>query len=137
VKPDPEFVLDVPTIGLRKFVKARADRDPSSRLRKLYGQEMVLIKAEDFEAGWSMCQDYRPPDLSKNKLKNIEQFEKFLADNEVIETANIQVKMNGHISLRDGRHRVRVLLNLGMEVIPVTMTKESLEFFERHYAPGN
>jgi hypothetical protein len=75
--------------------------------------------------------------LSKNKARNIERFEKFLAENEVIETANVQIKIDGRISFRDGRHRVRTLLNLGMEVIPVTMTKESLEFFERHYAPGN
>jgi len=96
-----------------------------------------MIKAEDFEDGWSKDADYRPPDLSRSKPHRIEQAEKFLAENEAIETANIQVKMNGHISFRDGRHRVRVLLNLGMEAIPVTMTTESLKFFERHYAPGN
>jgi len=133
VKEQDALVAAVPTIGLRKFVKVRADKNHDSRLRKRFGQEMVLIKAEDLEAGWSMCSDYRPPDLSRNKARGIEQFEKFLAENEVIETAHVQVKTDGRISLRDGRHRTRVLLNLGMEAIPVTMTSECLQIFERYY----
>lgn len=131
------LIADVPTIGNRKFVRSRPGKDHSAKLRRQFGQELVAINANDFEAGWSMDADYRPPDLSDLTLRKVEEFEKYLADNEVIEAANIQVKINGHISFRDGRHRVRVLLNLGMEVIPVTMTKESLEFFERYYAPGN
>jgi len=134
VKPVPDFVVaDVPTIGKRKFIKSRPGKDHDWWLRKTFGQEMVMIKAEDFEAGWSKDSDYRPPDLSRSKPHRIEQAEKFLAENEVIETGNIQVKVNGHISFRDGRHRVRVLLNLGMEYIPVTMTKESVDLFERYY----
>jgi hypothetical protein len=137
MKPDDYLVLDVPTIGNRKFVRSRAGRDHSSKLRRQFGQELVAINADDFEVGWSMDSDYRPPDLSDLTPRKVEEFEKYLADNEVIETANIQVKINGHISFRDGRHRVRVLLNLGMEAIPVTMTEESAEFFKQHYAPGN
>lgn len=127
-------VVDVPTIGLRKFVKSRPGKDHNTRLRKHLGQELVLIESNDLEAGWSMCPDYRPPDLSRSKPRNIEQFEKFLAENEIIEAANVQLnQVDGRISFRDGRHRTRVLLNLGMEYIPVTMTKESLGFCERHY----
>ena len=98
---------------------------------------MVLIKAEDFEAGWSMDSAYLPPDLSSGNPRSIEQFEKFLAENEVIEAANVGIYAGGRIGFRDGKHRTRVLLNLGIESIPVTMTKESLEFFEQHYAPSN
>ena len=119
------LVLDVPTIGERKFIKARAGENAYSRLRRLYGQEMVLIKAEDLEAGWSMAPGYIPEDLSKRALRHIERFEKFLAENEVIEVANVHINAGGRIIFRDGRHRTRVLLNLGMKAIPVTMPKES------------
>ncbi len=98
---------------------------------------MVLIKAEDFEAGWSMASGYFPADLSTSRPDNrFARFEKFLAENEVIEVANVLIKAGGHISFRDGRHRTRVLLNLGMEVIPVTMPTDSLDRFERHYLNG-
>lgn len=94
---------------------------------------MVLIKAEDFEAGWSMESGYIPEDLSTGRPDNrFERFEKFLAENEVIEVANVDINAGGRIAFRDGKHRTRVLLNLGMEAIPVTMTKESLERFERY-----
>ncbi len=126
--------LDVPTIGERKFVKSRAGDNHDSRLRRLYGQEMVLIKAEDFEAGWLMDVSYIPEDLSrKTSDGHIGEFEKFLAENIVIEVGNVGIYAGGRIGIRDGRHRTRVLLNLGMEYIPVTMTKESVEFFERYY----
>ncbi len=135
------LVLDVPTIGERKFITARPGDNPYSRLRRLFGQEMVLIKAEDFEAGWSIDAGYIPEDLSTGrKARNVEQsdhrferFEKFLAENEAIETANIFITAGGRIALRDGRHRTRVLLNLGMEAIPVTMPTDSLDRFERCY----
>jgi hypothetical protein len=131
------LVLDVPTIGERKFVKWRADENPYSRLRRRWGQEMVLIKAEDLEAGWSMASGYLPEDLSgRTSGKHIERFEKFLAENEVIEVANVLIKAGGHITFRDGRHRTRVLLNLGMEAIPVTMTKDCLDRFKQYYPNG-
>ncbi len=126
--------IDVPTIGKREFIKARPEENADSRLRRLHGQEMVLIKAEDFEAGWLRDISYIPEDLSRKTIgDHIGQFEKFLAENEVIEAANVIIKAGGHIAVMDGRHRARVLLNLGMESIPVTMTKESVEFFERYY----
>ena len=130
-----DSVLDnVPTIGERKFVKARAGENAYSRLRRLYGQEMVLIKSEDFEAGWSIDSTYIPEDLSKYRPDNrFARFEKFLAENEVIEVANVDINAGGRIAFRDGKHRTRVLLNLGMESIPVTMTKESVDRFERYY----
>jgi len=101
---------------------------------------MVLIKAEDFEAGWSIDAGYIPEDLSTGRrARNVEvsdhrfeRFEKFLAENGAIETANVGIHAGGHIGVRDGRHRTRVLLNLGMEAIPVTMTKESVDLFERY-----
>lgn len=125
---------DVPTIGERKFVKARVGDNPYSRLRQRFGQEMVLIKAEDFEAGWSMDSGYIPGDLLRGKPDNrCERFERFLAENEVIEAANVDIFAGGRIAIRDGKHRTRVLLNLGMEAIPVTMTEESVGRFERYY----
>ncbi len=127
------IAIEVPTIGMRVFVRSRPGRDHNTRLRSQYGQELVSIEAMDFEAGWYMDADYRPPDLSKLDPRKIEKFERFLAENEVIETANVRVRMDGHISFRDGRHRVRVLLNLGMESIPVSMTTECREMCERYY----
>jgi len=95
---------------------------------------MALIKAEDLEAGWSMTPGYIPADLSTARPdRRFEKFEKFLTENEVIEVANVQITAGGRIGFRDGRHRTRVLLNLGMEAIPVTMPKDSLDRFERCY----
>ncbi len=97
---------------------------------------MVLIKSEDFEAGWSMASGYIPADLSRGRLRKIEQFERFLAEHAAIETANVGIYAGGRIGFRDGKHRTRVLLNLGMEAIPVTMPKDSLDRFERYYPNG-
>ncbi len=115
------LVLEVPTIGERTFIRSR----PGDRLRQLYGQELVLIKAEDLEAGWSMAPNYRQ--------RKIEQFTRFLAESAVIEVANVHINAGGRIAFRDGQHRTRVLLNLGMEAIPVTMPTDSLDRFERCY----
>lgn len=102
---------------------------------------MALIKAEDFEAGWSTAPGYIAPDLSNGNGKYLgdhrfELFEKFLAENEAIEVANVYVSAGGRIGFRDGRHRTRVLLNLGMKAIPVTMPTASLDLFERYYLNG-
>jgi hypothetical protein len=131
------MVLDVPTIGERKFVRSRPGVNAYSRLRKQFGLEMALIKAEDFEAGWSTASGYIAADLSTSRPDNrCERFEKFLAENEVIEVANVQITAGGRIGIRDGRHRTRVLLNLGMKAIPVTMPTDSLDRFERCYPNG-
>lgn len=132
------LVLDVPTIGERKFIKLRPGENPDSRLRKQFGLEMVLIKAEDFEAGWSTAVGYIAPDLSNGNGKwlkdhRFERFEKFLAENEAIEMANVHITAGGRINIRDGSHRSRVLLNLAMEAIPVTMPKDSLDLLKRCY----
>jgi len=132
------MVLDVPTIGERKFVRTRASAGGSSRLRRQFGLEMVLIKAEDLEAGWSTAPGYIAADMSNGngrylKDPRFERFEKFLAENEAIEVANVQVTAGGRIGFRDGKHRTRVLLNLGMKAIPVTMPKDSLDRFTRCY----
>lgn len=128
------LVLDVPTIGERKFVRSRPGVNAYSRLRKQFGLEMALIKAEDFEAGWSTTPGYIAADLSMHKQdKRFERFEKFLAENEAIEVANIHITAGGRINIRDGKHRTRILLNLGMKAIPVTMPKDSLDRFERCY----
>lgn len=132
------LVLDVPTIGERKFIKTRPGVNAYSRLRKQFGLEMALIKAEDFEAGWSMAPSYIAPDLSNGKGKYLrdsrfERFEKFLAENEAIEVANVHITAGGQIGIRDGKHRTRVLLNLGMEAIPVTMPTASMDLFKRCY----
>jgi len=128
------LVLDVPTIGERTFVRSRGGKNAYSRLRQQFGLEMVLIKAEDFEAGWSTAPGYVAADLSMHKLdKRFERFEKFLAENEVIEMANVHITAGGRINIRDGKHRTRVLLNLGMEAIPVTMPAASVDLLERCY----
>jgi hypothetical protein len=128
------LVLDVPTIGKRTFVRSRGGKNAYSRLRKQFGLEMVLIKAEDFEAGWSTAPGYIAADLSMDEPDDrFERFEKFLAENEAIEMANVHITAGGRINMRDGKHRTRVLLNLGMKAIPVTMTKECVDRLERYY----
>ena len=135
---DNFLVLNVPTIGERKFIRSRPGNNAYSRLRRQFGLEMVLIKAEDFEAGWSTAVGYIAPDLSNGNGKYLrddrfERFEKFIAENEAIEVANVHITAGGRINIRDGSHRSRVLLNLGMEAIPVTMPKESVDLFEQCY----
>lgn len=133
------LVLEVPTIGEREFVRYRSAVNVYSRLRRQFGSELVLIKAEDLEAGWSQHNSYITPDLANGmngrwlKDHRFERFEKFLAENRVIEMANCCVTAGGRFSFRDGRHRTRVLLNLGMEAIPVTMPADSLKLFEALY----
>lgn len=132
------LILDVPTIGERKFIRSRPGENAYSRLRKQFGLEMVLIKAEDFEAGWSPAVGYVAPDLSNLNGRYLgdhrfERFEKFLAENEAIEVANVHITAGGRINIRDGKHRTRVLLNLGMEAIPVTMPAASVDLLERCY----
>jgi hypothetical protein len=99
---------------------------------------MALIKAEDFEAGWSTTTGYIAADLSNGNGRYLidcrfERFEKFLAENEAIEVANVYITAGGRINIRDGSHRSRVLLNMGMEAIPVTMPKTSVDLLERYY----
>ncbi len=99
---------------------------------------MVLIKAEDFEAGWSTAPGYIAADMSNGngrwlKDSRFERFEKFLAENEAIEMANVYITAGGLINIRDGAHRSRVLLNMGMEAIPVTMPKASVGLLEQYY----
>lgn len=135
------LVLDVPTIGERKFIKARPGNNAYSRLRKQFGLEMALIKAEDFEAGWSAAPHYIAPDLSNGNGRYLrdsrfERFEKFLVENEAIEVANVHITAGGRINIRDGSHRTRVLLNLGMEAVPVTMPMASMDLLERYYPNG-
>jgi hypothetical protein len=132
------LVLDVPTIGERKFITARPGDNAYSRLRRQFGLEMALIKAEDFEAGWSTTTGYIAADLSNGNGRYLidcrfERFEKFLAENEAIEVANVYITAGGRINIRDGSHRSRVLLNMGMEAIPVTMPKTSVDLLERYY----
>lgn len=135
------LVLDVPTIGERKFIRSRPGVNADSRLRKQFGLEMVLIKAENFEAGWSTAVGYIAADLSNGNGKYLrdhrfERFEKFLAENKAIEVANVFITAGGRINIRDGSHRSRVLLNMGMEAIPVTMPKASVDLLERCYPNG-
>lgn len=115
----PYQVVDAPTVKLngKTFVKHRVERnDP-----------LVLLSADFLNQNWTGEMIIGPAPEYKNQISDrIETFKKFFAENDNIEMANVHVRENGAVSFGDGRHRTRVMLELGFKQIPVTMSKEAL-----------
>jgi len=115
----PYQVIDAATVKLngKTFVKHRVERnDP-----------LVLLSADFMNQNWRGEMLVGPGPEYENQIgKRIEGFRKFFDENDNIEMANVHVRRNGAISFGDGRHRTRVMLELGFKQIPVTMSKEAL-----------
>jgi len=116
----PYQVIDAPTVTLngKTFVKHRVERNDA----------LVLLDADFLNQNWGGEMAVGPAPEYQNQIgKRIEMFKKFFGENdEGIEMANVHVQPNGSVSFGDGRHRTRVMLELGFEQIPVTMSKEAL-----------
>jgi len=116
----PYQVIDEPTVTLngKTFVKHRVERnDP-----------IVLLSADFLNANWTGEGLVGPGPEYRNQIgKRIANFKDFFANNDNIEMANVHVRKNGHVSFGDGRHRTRVMLEMGFEQIPVTMSREALQ----------
>jgi len=116
----PYKVIDAPTVTLngKTFVKHRVERnDP-----------LVLLSADFLNQNWTGEMIVGPGPEYKNQIgKRIETFKKFFDENDNIEMANVHIRKNGAVSFGDGRHRTRVMLELGFKQIPVTMSREALQ----------
>ena len=115
----PYKIINDSTVKLngKTFVKHRVERnDP-----------LVLLSADFLNQNWGGEMAVGPGPEYQNQIgKRIEGFKKFFDENDNIEMANVHVQQNGAISFGDGRHRTRVMLELGFKQIPVTMSKEAL-----------
>ncbi len=112
-------VIDAPTVKLngKTFVKHRVERN----------DQLVLLSAQFLNDNWTGEMVVGPAPEYRNQIgKRIETFKDFIANNDNIEAGNVHVRKNGHVSFGDGRHRTRVMLEMGFEWIPVTMSREAL-----------
>lgn len=112
-------IVNAPTVTLngKTFVKHRVERNDA----------LVLLDADFLNQNWGGEMAVGPGPEYENQIgKRIEGFRKFFDENNNIEMPNVHVQQNGSVSFGDGRHRTRVMLELGFEQIPVTMSKEAL-----------
>lgn len=94
-----------------------------SQLRE--GEELVLIDRDDFERLWKTDEQVGPGPEYSNQIGNrIENFKKFWEENDDITVGNFYYNDVRGLESGNGRHRTRVMLESGMEQIPVTMPKE-------------
>jgi hypothetical protein len=115
----PYQIINAQTVKLngKTFVKHRVERNDS----------LVLLDADFMNQNWSGEMAVGPGPEYQNQIgKRIEGFKKFFDENDNIEMPNVHVQRNGALSFGDGRHRTRVMLELGFKQIPVTMSKEAL-----------
>lgn len=57
--------------------------------------------------------------------KRVEGFKDFLTDTDNFNAPEIHIKANGSMVFKDGRHRTKALSELGVENIPVVITRDS------------
>ena len=108
------------TIGSKTFVQHPTD----------HRDKLVLIDADLLEKLWARSgEDWiigKGPEY-KNQIKNrIAQFKQYYENNNEIRVGNASVRPNGVIGFGDGRHRARVMIELGMKQIPISMDRESI-----------
>jgi len=113
------------TIGGKTFVQHPTD----------HRDKLVLIDADFLEKMWARSgEDWiigKGPEY-KNQIKNrIAQFKQYYENNNEIRVGNASVRPNGVIGFGDGRHRTRVLIELGLQQIPISMDRESIQNMEQ------
>ena len=126
VKPYTVVDGDSITIGDKTFSQHPVDR-------KRY--KLVLIDTDLLEELWGRSGEGwvvgKGPEY-KNQIKNrIAQFKQFYEENDEIQVGNLGVRPNGVANFGDGRHRTRVLIELGMKQIPISMDYESILNLEK------
>jgi hypothetical protein len=111
------------TIGGKTFTQHPVDRRS--------GYKLVLIDADLLEKMWKRSGEGwvigKGPEY-KNQIKSrIANFKKFHEENDDIQVGDMHVRENGVAGFGDGRHRTRVLIELGMKQIPISMDEESIQ----------
>lgn len=112
---------DAVTIGGKTY--RASNKGGHSQLRE--DEELVLIDRDDFERLWKTGERVGPgPDYDNQIGNRIENFKKFWEENDDITVGNFYYNDVRGLESGNGRHRTRVMLESGMEQIPVTMPKE-------------
>ena len=118
-------VIDSDTIeiGNKTFTQNSHDRQNNYKL--------VLIDADLLEKMWKLGGEGwrigKGPEYQNQISNRIANFKKFYEENNEIEVGDLHIRSNGVAGFGDGRHRTRVLIELGMEQIPVSMDNESIQ----------
>jgi len=104
------------------------------------GYKLVLLDAKLLEKMWKQSGEGwvigKGPEY-KNQIKNrIDNFKKFYEENDEIRVGDLHVRENGVAGFGDGRHRTRVLIELGLKQIPISMDDESIENLMANEAKG-
>jgi len=98
------------------------------------GMKLVLIDADLLEKLWAKSGEGwvvgKGPEYKNQISKRIENFKKFYDENKEIRVGDVHIHENGRAGFGDGRHRTRVLIELGFEQIPISMDSESLSNLE-------
>ena len=120
----PKFkVLDSDTVELQ----GKTFTFPRSVSR---GDKLVLIAADLLEAMWQRDGEsfyVTPGPEYKNQIgKRIEQFKQYFEKNNEIAVGEFHVHPTGRGGFSNGRHRTRVLLELGFDYIPLALNAESI-----------
>lgn len=98
---------------------------------KREGMKLVLIETELLEtlwkrsgAGWRIGAAPEYENQIKNRIQN---FKDYYEKNDMIQVGDVHVRKNGVLGFGDGRHRTRVLIEMGFKEIPVSMNDESIQ----------
>lgn len=106
----------------KTFVQSQYDRKD---------EQLVLMDAKLLERLWKLGGEswiIGPGPEYKNQIKNrIAQFKEWFSKNDNVEVATVHVNENGAMGFGNGRHRTRVLIELGMKSIPLSMSQEALD----------
>lgn len=99
------------------------------------GKKLVLIDADMLEKLWAESGEEfvvgKGPNY-KNQISNrIATFKKYYNEHDEIRVGDAVLQRNGKLGFGDGRHRARVMIELGFEQIPVSMDSESIANLER------
>ena len=117
--PSPAPAAPVPPISFKPHMIASVSK----------GSQTVYLDPKKLEASWAKDGSfYIPPEGGGAEIPGrIEGFQQFLTKGVPVEQPLVAVGANGQITISDGRHRTRVLLNMGLEKIPVSVEKRDVE----------
>lgn len=114
----------------------RFDFIPHPIARRAEPGEFVTIYADasKLDKEWAKDEDEYLPSEGKGGSEvegRREGFREFTKSGKPIQQPHAIVSSTGKISFEDGRHRTRVLIDGGAEVVPITVPKEDAEKFSR------
>lgn len=100
---------------------------------KRLGAKLVLIDAAKFDAAWAQDKGfYVGPGGSGAAIEGrYQNFKEWIATHDSITTSWVGVDPHGRVSFGDGRHRLAVLRDAGLQALPVAMNKASIKHAEK------